>query len=494
MKTEKRVTRREKVCEELIRRIRNEEWTHGMRLPSFEELRREYKVSMITVIGAVRLAEEKGFVETRQGSGTYVKWRREDMFFPFVKREGRRIEVTYALFSPSPLSRFVTQQLAECFMKVYTDVNVRLVEIKASRHQSDPYIQRISDGDVPCCGEFFWHAIYAKLDALFPLDELPGFAALQQDLLPQALYKTRGASGEPRCHAIYQYFGLPSHTLVNKRWLNALEISLPAKVFNWAQIFRMLRRSNRKNAPAGIYAGAIQQPNAWHGVKCYLEMMGQNVFNNGYDSISNDTVERILLSESALNALENLREFLSIHPGGILFGRPSENFAVGRVGILPFASSWSHHLLSTMNTEWESVPGTLPAILPETVYRPFRSGFSVGIFRDGIRSREQLLGTWNWIKFLLCRQAQELWSQTMTLTVRRDGVPYLAEVNPAVCELTKNILEKSVPQPDFVGMRRLFSDLSPVLCAFLRKELNAPQCLEKLRNVVRCTQSLRGLE
>ena len=59
MKTGKQITQREKLCESLIRRIQNEEWAHGTRLPSFDALRREYKVSLITVIGAVRLAEER---------------------------------------------------------------------------------------------------------------------------------------------------------------------------------------------------------------------------------------------------------------------------------------------------------------------------------------------------------------------------------------------------------------------------------------------------
>ena len=88
------------------------------------------------------------------------------------------------------------------------------------------------------------------------------------------------------------------------------------------------------------------------------------------------------------------------------------------------------------------------------------------------------------MKFLLSRQAQELGSQTMTLTVRQDAAPYLEEVNPEVCKLTKKILKNAVPQPDFVGMRRVFSDLSPILRAFLRREFDAQQCLAKLRNVV----------
>ena len=201
-----------------------------------------------------------------------------------------------------------------------------------------------------------------------------------------------------------------------------------------------------------------------------------------------DTAERILESASARYALENRQEIRSLRPGGILLGKPDENFALGRVGILPFASSWTHHLLATMNAEWECVAGHFPSVPPETVYRPFYSGFSIGIFRDGIRNRDQLLASWNWLKFLLCRQAQELGTQTMTLTVRRDGVPYLAEMNPGVCELSGKILEKAVPQPDFVGMRRIFSDLSPVLGAFLRRELSASQCLEKLRSVC-CSRS-----
>lgn len=479
----KKTTRKQHIFEDLARRIRNEEWGFGVRLPTREELAAEYSVSKITVIGALKLLEEENLIEKRQGSGSYVKWRRDNMFFPFLQdNHVRKIEVVHSLLAATPLYRFVMRQLAECFMKTYPDVRIRFLDTPASIRQEDPYIQKIVNADMPCCGEFFWHAIYAKLNALLPLENLPGFQTLADELVPQAFYRTSDASGEMHYHAVLQNLDLPNFILINRTWQDSLGLSLPEKDATWPQLFRMIRRSaGMKN---GMYAAAFSLPQAWHAVKSYLEMMCQGIPQDSYAPNTPALISEILECKTALPALEILEELVSAAPERIKLNQPHEYFAIGKVGILPSASSYTMQLLSTMNSRIVRRCSAFPAIAPVPAYHPFYSGFSMGIFRDGIHSPEQLDAAWSWIKFLFCKQAQELCSQSMNLPVRRDAVPFLAEVCPDVFDLSVQMLEKSRSQPDFVGMRRSFSDLGNSIRALLLRKIKPKQCLEQMRLAV----------
>lgn len=487
----KKKTLKQRIFEDLTRRIKNEEWHFGARLPTREELGQEYSVSKITIIGVLEMLEEENLIEKRQGSGSYVKWRRENIFFPFLRDDRvRTVEVTHSLLGATPLYRFVMQQLAECFMKTYTDVRIRFLYTTASAQQEDPYIQKIVNADMPCCGDFFWHAIYAKLNALLPLENLPGFQTLVNELLPQAFYRTSDASGEMHCHAVYQYLGLPNFMIIDRQWQDLLGLNIPDNGITWSRFFRMIRHS--AGVKSGMYAAALPLPHAWHSVKFYLEMMSQGCPDGSYDPNSPAFISEILNSGTALTALELLEELVSIVPERIKLNQENEYFAIGKVGMLPFASSWTLHLLNTMNSCTVKRYCMFPAIPPVPVYRPFYSGFCIGIFRDGIHSPEQLDAVWNWVKFLFCKQAQELCSQSMTLPVHKEAHPFIAEVYPDVFKLTMQILKKTRPQPDFVGMRRSFSDFGHPIRSLLLRKIKARQCLEQMRKTLRQSENLGG--
>ncbi|MDA8374850.1 MAG: GntR family transcriptional regulator [Actinomycetota bacterium] len=60
------------VREELRRRILAGEWAVGERLPTEDELCREFAVSRVTVRSAIQALAAQGLVDIRHGSGTYV--------------------------------------------------------------------------------------------------------------------------------------------------------------------------------------------------------------------------------------------------------------------------------------------------------------------------------------------------------------------------------------------------------------------------------------
>ncbi len=62
----------EQAVEQIRELITNGTWTTGEKLPSEQELARQFDVSRSSVREALRVLESEGFIEARRGSGTYV--------------------------------------------------------------------------------------------------------------------------------------------------------------------------------------------------------------------------------------------------------------------------------------------------------------------------------------------------------------------------------------------------------------------------------------
>ena len=476
--------KKQQVFEDIARRIKAEEWSCGDRLPKMSELSTQYGVSIITLVGAMKLLKEAGLVEQRRGSGTFVRWTRDQIFFPQLDFRNRTVEVTHSLLNASPLYLFIMQQLAESFMRVYPDVQIRFVNIPASRNQDDPYIQRITNCDVPCCGEFYWHAIYAKLDALLPLEDLPGYEELRSTLIEQSAYPTTDSGGEQHIHALTLYLDLPGFGLLQSQWAESLGVTIPRQKITGATIFKILRHGTGEPF-SGIFSLALPLPREWHSVKPYIEFLSQGISREEYALNEAGTIRRILESDRAEELLNFLEELLKSAGKRICLGKENEYFALGKVGTLPFANSWTLHLLETLHSNISYRAFPMPPVCGMEHYRSFYSGFSVGIFRDGVTSAQQKNAAWDWLKFLFCKQTQAVCSQSMHIPVRKDAPSYVIQTAPEVWRIAKDILTDSLPQPDFVGMRWIYSQMSGPLRQFLTRKINAKECLALLRKSIR---------
>lgn len=479
-----KISKKQQIFEDLARRIKAEEWPCGSRLPKMTELCAHYGVSIITLIGAMKLLKEAGFVEQRRGSGTFVLWNREQIFFPRLNSSRRTVEITHSLLNADPLNLFIMNQLAECFMRVYSDVNIRFVNLPLNKNGEDPYMQRIMKNDLPSCGEFYWHAVYAKLDALVPLEELPGYQTLKSSLMEQCVYPTSDSSGNQHIHALTIYLDLPNFGLINSQWSKSLNVNLPHCGITFASIAKMLR-SGKKRKNSGFFSLGLPLPKEWHNVKQYMEFLSQGFPKEGYDPNDPASILRILNSDCAGQALESLEELIHAADPRICLGKINEYYALGKVGILPFAGSWSLILIGNMNNNMDYNVFPMPPVCGTKFYRPFYAGFSVGIFRDGISSARQQEAAWDWLKFLFCKRTQELHTQSMHIPVRKDAISYTANLlDPGIWKIAKESLSVSLPQPDFVGIRRVYAQMSDPLRRFLKQEINSKKCLALLRSLV----------
>ena len=389
-----------------------------------------------------------------------------------VKDNPGRIRIIHSLLGASQQKHFQMKLLAETFMNVNPDIEIEFIYLKSEK---DPYLPRIARGNVPSCGEFFWHAAYVERNALLPLDTLDGFEAVCKNLLP--------ALPKGTVYALPSHIGIPNFLLINMKLVEDAGLHLPDPPRTWHQLIRLQRELSGRLGNFAHTTG-FPLPDSWHNVKNFAELLGQEIFGGDPDPYSRETFRRLFFTEGAkkgLRILQNLRD-----GGGVTFNMPHEHFALGKIAILPFASSWDLDLRQFLNAGFPIRCSPMPPVW-KSVYRPFYSWFSLGLFREGIHSIAERNAAWSWLKFLLLPSSQQLSSApSFQLSVLREGMLSFSEEEfPEAHALAVRQFQYAVPQFDFPGIRSAYAEAGAFLREFLLGKYDAEECLQKLRKSIR---------
>ncbi|UKI32355.1 MAG: hypothetical protein L6W00_01770 [Lentisphaeria bacterium] len=183
---------------------------------------------------------------------------------------------------------------------------------------------------------------------------------MKQELHPGALYPTKDGSGESHIHALYLFFGVPLFMIFNVDHLEHAGMRVPYKPLSWPQIFRISRALAERKPGAATYAAGLFAPYSYHGVKPFIELFGQDLFNRNVLLTDQDSYAEIFQTESAPAGLELLEKILP--RGRTLLHKCDEHFALGEVGFLPLASSWCLNLLEMMNQEQRYFISPIPPV------------------------------------------------------------------------------------------------------------------------------------
>ena len=459
----------------ILHSMREGKWIKGDRLPTEKELCSAYGVSRITVVRALSELEKERLIERRRGSGSYVLWTPDFEYYklksPRIIRSGR-IRIVHSLLGASLQYRFLMKLLAETFMNVNPDVEIEFLYLKPEK---DPYLPRIAKGNLPTCGEFFWHAAYVERDALLPLDTLDGFESVWKNLLPTV--------PEGAVYALPAHIDIPNFLMINMKLVEDAGLHLPKPPRTWHQLFRLQKELSGRLGNSAHTLG-FMLPDSWHNVKSFAELLGQEILSGDPDPYSREIFNQIFFTEGAekgLRILQNLRD-----GGGVTFNMPHEHFALGEIAILPFASSWDLDLLQFLNARFPIQCCPIPPVW-KSVYRPFCAWFSLGLFREGIHSIAERNAAWSWLKFLLLPSSQQLSTvRSFHFSVLRDGMRSFSEEEFSEARaLADRQIRYAVPQFDFPGIRPAYAEAGVFLREFLLGKYDAEECLQKLRKSIR---------
>ena len=104
--------RYEQVAEIIAAKIRNGEWHIGQKIPGEIELAREYGVGRSTVRETLNILQQKGMIEKRHGSGTYVTENKKIMENPLLLLSSVGTMIKDAGYQAGSIFRSTTHELS----------------------------------------------------------------------------------------------------------------------------------------------------------------------------------------------------------------------------------------------------------------------------------------------------------------------------------------------------------------------------------------------
>ena len=265
-----------RIRNDIINRINNGELKKDQRLPSERELADAFGVSRITVVGTLRDLEAQGIIRKVRGSGSYISCSSVDneepgeMFGSFFGPA--RITIRHGILICPPQTLFIVKTLAALFRMENPDIKVEVSMLNPEGYvgSEDPYLGLIGAGTPPSTGEFFFHSDYSAINALHPLEHLPGFEELVSQLVPGAAFPTMDMNDEPHIHAIALKTNA-RHCIVNTEFLARAGIrnlpeTLTFEIVNeWCE--RLGAYAERHPGNDGT---SMPLPFSWHNVTGYL--------------------------------------------------------------------------------------------------------------------------------------------------------------------------------------------------------------------------------
>ena len=466
-----------RIKNDILRKIREGVLAKDDRLPPERELAEEYGVSRVTIVGALRELAEAGTIRKVRGSGSYVNCActdsdsPEELFDPLFAPA--KITIRHGMLTGSPHMLLRMQILAALFRVENPDVSVEIEVVNPDGFAdgSDPYLRLIGSGTPPATGEFFFYSDYSAMNALVPLENLPGFGEVTEKLYPAAVFKTLDASDSEHVHAIATRMN-SRFLFVNQDFLAKAGIrEIPDEVTNgildeWCSILGAYSRRN-----PGNYGITMLMPQRWSNIVDKFPYL----WGNGVNGISLEAFLNMLSSDAFLSGLSRLRRWRE-YGNPAPSGEEEELFALGKCGIF----------ISTTLRPWTIVRNIcmkrnfriyrIPASPGQTESISVLGNFSVGIFRSGIRNDAEMEAAWKWLRFLFRKRAQYQLSCDFDLPTLEGARSCLDTLPVLESDLIRNAVHTARPQFDFKYQRPAFTVFGRELSACLKGEITPRTC------------------
>jgi len=440
-----------KVKTEIMQSLLSGKYKPGDKIPAERVLAKEMNVSRITVTRAIKELTDEGYFTRYRGRGTIVTDKRiAPDSWGVLKNFHVPLKVTFGLLSPSNEHKLLYRLLANEFQLQFPKVHIEITDIEPPKDPTcDPYMIRMSSGNPPTVGDFYFHADYAALGGLVALDELPGFDDVINSY--SCCKPTSTINSHQKCHVHALPYRVSTRTLlVNLDMLKQAGIQTRSGPENWDELSVWVEALSKyaKKQPNDHYGFYSEIPRGWHGTISYLPYLwasGKGKENNSLLDLAHQF--GITPVNPALTFLQNLHKK----------GKPYKQsdftaiYALGRLGMLMSTTYEPERIRKIAGNNFESAAFLIPG---QTGGKISISGeSSLGIFSGAVENQEQCLAAWEWIKFLLRPECQALISQaTGSIPVRHSSICQTDE--HTVLSIQSEALPYAVSQYDFPALRK----------------------------------------
>ncbi|MDD5599412.1 MAG: extracellular solute-binding protein [Victivallaceae bacterium] len=467
-----------RVKSDIINRIASGKLKKGDRLPSERELAEEFGVSRITVVGALRELAEEGVIRKRRGNGSFIDIESlaEDYDDIFSHITGKAaVEITFGILNHSPQYEQMMKTLAGLFQLENPGIKVKVINLfPAADPNNDIYLIKIGSGEVPTVGEFFFHADYAAIDALMPLENMPGFRELAESLRPQCIYETADAGGTRHVHALVSKTNT-CVVLVNSTLLREAGIEPDIEIPDWGTLeawTEIMGDFTGKHKP-GYYGIFPEIPIGWHGIVGNLPYLWADT-RNFSNSIAGFI--EVLQNQNCVKGLDFLaRLFAKGNPYTGTNGL--DIFAVGHCGILLSGTSWILTLRRLLADKFDMKAFPIPWPDKNTRISSVLGNYCFGIFRSAVNSDLELDAAWKWIKFLFRKKQQFAITADFTLPALKNTPCLLTQYENEICPVLIEAESSSIPQFDFKDLRTVYKIFGSEMKSRLYGKISSEQCV-----------------
>jgi len=195
----------------ILKRLVEGKYKPGERIPSESVLASDFKISISTVRQALSILVSEGYLEKKQGKGTYVSEKKIKIsFMSWVGETKRGLEII--------------KNVIDKFERKYFSIRIEYIPTTYPKARKD-LLQLVSNGKAPDVAQIVshWTSYFASMGVFEPLDDL-----LDRDNLKNRFYD-KDLLGGVYHNKIYSVsYGLcPMSLIVNKSVLQKLDISLP---------------------------------------------------------------------------------------------------------------------------------------------------------------------------------------------------------------------------------------------------------------------------
>ena len=476
-----------RVKNDILNKISDGVLKKGDPIPTEFELAKQFGVSRITIVGALRELVEEGIIVKRRKKGSFIRedfpeLEDFDIFSQIVSKP--KTVITYALPGVKPDYEFLLKTLAGIFQLENPDICVRIENIPwPSKHSEDPLLLRLGSGTVPTAGEFFMHSTYAAMNALIPLDSLEGFRETVATIDPKCLYKTFNAEGEAHYHALVSGRNVRL-VFVNTEFLAKAGVKDFDVAMTPELLCEWIEKASRyaEGRGEGEFGYFCETPSGWHNVIGLIQYFWQGISPGDYEAGNRECFLRLFSSPEGIAGLRFLqglrRKYRSSPNNGF------DLFAWGKIGILPAGNCWVLSLREMMANAIPVKAYPMPPLPGMDVFYPVQGSRCTGIFRAGIKSSGELEAVWRWIRFLFRKKQQYLLTMDYSLPSRMDCGCLLKKRYPDIFSVQKNAAEQARPQFDFNNVRTALSRTGDELNALFTGKFTPEECARRIMETV----------
>jgi len=466
-----------RIKSDIINKISSGELRKGDRLPAERELAERFGVSRITVVGALKALVEDGIVEKVRGSGSYIRQdtmeSEYDDIFSHITSGRVDTEISFGILKPSPSYEMLMKTFTGLFQLENPNIKVSIKNIDHGSGEDDAYMLLVGSGQAPTVGEFYLHADYAEMNALVPLENMPGYSTLTDSLQTHSTYQTEDAGKEKHIHAIASKMN-SLVVLINDDLLHDAGIDNTDIVLNWQILGEWIKTlgeyTSKKRADCyGFYA---QIPLAWHGVIGLFPYLW-SAENFPENSIAG--IESMLKDPQYQDGVNFLSELFSS-------GNPApadglDLFATGRVGVLLSGAVWPLLLNEQMVADFTMKAYPIPTFDGSDGVS-VTGNYSLGIFSSAVKDDKEIEAAWKWIKFLFRKKQQYFLSSDLTFPALKNTPSVLEMKYPELHAVFKDALQHGRTQFDFRGIRKVMAILGSDIKNALQHKVNAKSCID----------------